>query len=131
MDHGRAADPAGLDPGADHVCHRHPDEQGDDPALGGAAGGLLRPFRFRAGELFRHCGHQGLCQGIQGTAGFPEAEQGKRGDQRDLHEDRHPAGGAGDPVRGVRGLHHSGLRRLSGLSGPVQRRPAGGVHRLL
>ena len=25
---------------------------------------------------------------IQGTAGLPEAEQGKRGDQRDLHEDR-------------------------------------------
>ncbi len=31
--------------------------------MGRTPAGFLRPFRLRAGEFLRHCGHQGLCQG--------------------------------------------------------------------
>ena len=128
---GSVPDPDGHDPRLFDVPggqHRGPD---DDPPLGRAAAGLCRPVRLCPGEFFGHRGGQGFRQRDPGADGLPQAEPGKRGDQRHLHPHLHPAEHPGDPVCGVGHLRHPGLRRLSGLHRPVQRRPAGGIHRLL
>ena len=99
--------------------------------MGGAPAGVLRPVRLCAGELFRHCGHQGVCEGAQGADCLPPAQQGERGGQRRLHQDCNTARGAGHAVRRVGHLRDFGLRRLARLARAVQRRSACGVHRLL
>ena len=103
----------------------HDEEVGDPP------GRLFRPFRFLAGELFGHRRHQGVRQGDERAPCLPPPQQAHEEGQRLLHQGLDAPQYHGDALRRVRHLYHLGLRRLSRLSGAVQRGAARRIHRLL